>query len=874
MSTLPTGTVTFLFTDIEGSTRLLLELGAEEYRRVQDDHSRILRDAVAAGEGREVRTEGDSFFVVFSSARGAVRTAVTAQRALADHPWTHGEPLRVRMGIHTGEGRAGGDDYIGIDVNRAARIAAAGHGGQVLVSETTTALLSEALPPGTSLRDLGEHRFKDFDQPQRVHQLEIEGLPSDFPALKTLDVPTNLPLTLTSFVGREGELVELGSLLDRARLVTLVGPGGTGKTRLALEAAARRVQHHRDGVFFVDLSSIRDPDLVPFSVAKVLGAKELPGRPALDTVTAHLADRRSLLLLDNFEQVVGAAHAVSEVLRAAPNVQVVATSRIRLGLAGEQEYPVPPLRVPAANDDLRRLAANEAVALFTERARAVRPAFELTEANGSAVAEICARLDGLPLAIELAAAQLRVLSPHELLARLEHRLPLRTGAGNVPERQRTLRDTIEWSYELLDARQRALFARLAVFAGGATLTAIEAVCNPEVDLGVDTLDAVTSLVDHSLVRRDDEAQGSRFAMLDTIREYAAERLAGDDDIGETERQHAEFFVAMAQEWGPHVRSSQAPTATAILERDYDNIRAAVAWAHRADRADIGLRAAAPMWMFWVEHGPVHDGRRAVDALLSLRSAAPRDSIRRAALEALGSLSYWEGDYGPSEQAYGEALQLSRELGEARGMAEAFKNLAYVAGATGDPERALSLAEAARTAAREAGDVALAAEAAGLVGLSLSREGDHEGALAATQEALEGFEAEGISYWANQMRSRLGSIYLRMEDLDRAEALLRTSLADMPGALSSAIGRAANASMLAAVAGARGDHDRALRLTGYTEAVAERMGSSPPAALLGESAAFVEASRAALDRETVERLLAEGRAMGDEEAVAYALGQDP
>jgi predicted ATPase/class 3 adenylate cyclase len=873
MSTLPTGTVTFLFTDIEGSTRLLRELG-EAYEAVQDDHARIMREAIAGAGGAEIRTEGDSFFVAFSSAADAVRAATAAQRALAAHPLTHGEPLRVRMGLHTGEGRLGRGDYVGLDVNRAARIAAAGHGGQVLVSDTTAALVSEALPHGTSLRDLGEHRFKDFDQPQRVHQLEIEGLASDFPALKTLDVPTNLPLTLTSFVGREGELAELGSLLDRARLVTLVGPGGTGKTRLALEVAARRAQRHRDGVYFVDLSPIRDPDLVPSSVAKALGAKELPDRPALHTVTAHLADRRSLLLLDNFEQVVGAAHAVGEVLQAAPHVQVVATSRIRLGLAGEQEYPVPPLGVPAANDDLRKLADNEAVALFTERARAVRPAFELTEANASIVAEICARLDGLPLAIELAAAQLRVLSPHELLARLDHSLPLRTGARNVPERQRTLRDTIAWSYELLDAPQRALFARLAVFAAGATLSAIEAVCNPEGDLDVDTLDAVASLVDHSLVRRDDEAEGSRFTMLETIREYAAERLAALDDMEDTEPRHAEFFAAMAEEWGPQVRSAQASTATAILERDYDNTRAAVAWALRADRADIGLRVAAPMWMFWVEHGPVPEGRRAVDALLSLPSSSPRDSLRQAALEALGSLSYWEGDYGASEQAYGEALELSRELGDIRGAAEAFKNLAYVAGASGDPEKALTLAEEARKAAREAGDVALAAEAAGLVGLSLSREGDQEGALAATQEALEGFESEGIPYWANQMKSRLGSIYLRMGDLDRAETLLRASLAEMPGALSSGIGRAANTSMLAAVAAARGDHDRALRLTGYTEAVSKRMGSSPPAALLGESAAFLEASRAALDTETAERWLDEGRAMSDEEATAYALGEEP
>jgi predicted ATPase len=609
-------------------------------------------------------------------------------------------------------------------------------------------------------------------------------------------------------------------------------------------------------------------------VAKAVGAKELPGRPILEIVTEHLADRRSLLLLDNFEQVVSAARTVGEVLQAAPHVRVVATSRIRLGLAGEQEYPVPPLDVPASGDDLEALADNEAVALFVDRARAIRPSFDLTGDNAPAIAQICVRLDGLPLAIELAAAQLRVLSPHELLGRLEHRLPLRTGAGNVPERQRTLRDTIAWSYELLEEPQRKLFARMAVFAGGATLAAIEAVCNPEGDLGVDTLDAVASLIDHSLVRREDEAGGSRFTMLETIREYAAARLVGEYDREETEHRHAEHFAAMAEQWGPLVRSPEALAATAILERDYDNIRAALAWSLRADRADIGLRIAAPMWMYWVEHGPVPDGRRAVEALLSLPSAAKSDGLRAAALDALGALSYWEGDYASSEQAYGQALELSRELGDVYGSAEALKNLAYVAGAAGADERkAMTLADEARKAANEAGLGVLAAEASGLIGLSRSREGDHEGALAATQEALEGFESEGIDYWANQMKTRLGGIYLWMGNPDQAEAYLRTALAESRARVPSAIGRGATTSLLAAVAASHGEHERAIRLAGYSEAVSERMGGSPPAGLLGESAVFLEASRAALDPKTVERLLAEGRAMGDDEALAYALGEE-
>jgi predicted ATPase/class 3 adenylate cyclase len=869
MTELPTGTVTFLFTDIEGSTNLARTLGST-WPKVLEEHHEILRSAIRGHDGIDVRTEGDAFFAVFPSVVDAVAAAAEAQRSVASQQWPVNGTIRVRMGMHTGEGRLGGDEYVGLDVHRAARIAAAGHGGQVLISDTSRALAADAMPDGVTLRDLGEHRLKDFDEPQHIHQLVIEGLADDFPPLRTLEIPTNLPTPLTAFVGRDSELAELGSLLERARLVTLVGPGGTGKTRLAVEAATRRAPDQPDGVFFVDLSPIRDPDLVPSSIVKALGLKEQPGRPALETAAAHLADRRCLLLLDNFEQVIAAAAAVGEVLRAGSHLQVMATSRIRLGLAGEQEYPVPPLGVPAVGADPRALADNDAVALFADRARAVLPSFVITEGNASTVAAICARLDGLPLAIELAAAQLRILSPKELMSRLEQHLPLRSGAANVPERQRTLQSAIEWSYNLLDQSQRVFFARLATFAGGATLSAIEAVCNPDADLGVDPLDTVASLVEHSLVRREEDAEGSRFTMLETIREYASERLAAEYDEDETHRRHAEFFAALAEEWGPRVRSPEAVEATGVLERDYENIRAGIAWSVRADRADVGLRLAAPMWMYWVEHGPVADGRKGVETLLGLASAAPRDDLREAASEALGALSYWEGDYEASGHAYGEALQLSRELGDIHGSAEALKNLAYVAGASGAIAKSLALADEAREMARGAGFVALGAEAAGLLGLALSRSGDHHGALEATMEALEGFEKEGIAYWANQMKSRIGSIYLRMGDLDEAEAHLRASLAESP-ALPGAIGRSANTNLLAAVAAARGEHERALRLTGYSEGVSERMGSSPPASLLGESAAFVEASRAALDSETVERLLAEGRAMGDEEALSYALG---
>ena len=867
MTRLPTGTVTFLFTDIEGSTNLARKLG-DRWPDVLEEHNAILRMAIRDHGGLDVRTEGDAFFAVFTSAPAAVAAAAEAQRSLAEHAWPEDGHVRVRIGVHTGEGRLGGDEYVGLDVHRAARIAAAGHGGQVLISDATKALVADKVPDGVSLRTLGEHRLKDFDDPQPIHQLVIDGLPGEFPSLKTLEVPTNLPTALTTFVGRERELEELDALLARRRLVTLIGPGGTGKTRLALEAAARRTERHRDGVFFVDLSPVRDPEQVPSSLVKGLGLKEQPGRPAMEALVEHLSDQRSLLLMDNFEQVIPAAPHVGQILHAPPQVHVLATSRIRLGLAGEQEFPVPPLGVPETGSDLDVLAQNDAVALFLDRARAARPSFELTEGNAPAVAAICARLDGLPLAIELAAAQLRVLAPNELLGRLDQRLPLRAGTADVPERQRTLRSTIEWSYDLLAAPHRAFFGRLAVFGGGASFAAVESVCNPAGDLGIDTLDALASLVDQSLVRREESSEGSRYSMLETIREYAAERLQAEFDAEDTGQRHAEFFALLVEEWGPRVRSGQAPAATSILGLDYGNVREALAWSIRRDRADIGLRVAAPMWMYWVEHGPLEEGRRATQELVALPSARADQRLRARGMSALGSLAYWKGDYRLAQEAYEEALAIYRDLEDPRGTAESLINLAYLAGAQRQYARVHSVIEEAVDIARRAGLRREAAEAAGLLGLARSSQGDHEGALAASREALEGFEAEGDLYRANEVKSRIGAIYLQMGRVDEADAHLRESLAER-GEVPGAVGMV-TMNFLAAVASSRGDHHRSLRLFGFAQAVTERMGTSPPIGLFMQYGDLINLSMAAVDQRTAEELVAEGKAMSEEEAVAYAL----
>src|SRR5918995_1173174 len=480
MTDLPTGTVTFLFTDIEGSTGLLQALG-DRYPAVLDQHAAIVRNAVAEGGGAEVSTHGDAFFVAFRSPAGAVRAAVAAQQGLAGHDWSPGPPVRVRMGIHTGEATLGGDDYVGIDVHRAARIA----------------------------------------DPERIHELVIEGLASDFPPLRTLDArPNNLPLQLTSFVGREEEITEVERLLSQTRLLTLTGPGGSGKSRLALRVAAALLPRFRDGSCFVDLSPVTDPALVPAAVANALGVPEAAGRPILDEVKEHLRHRELLQVVDNFEQVA------------------------------------------------------EAGPLFCERALAASPRFALTEQNAPVVAEITARLDGLPLAVELAATRTKVLTPEQMLSRLKRRLSILTsGPRSLPERQRTLRAAIAWSYDLLDPVERRLFARLSVFSGGWRFESAEAVCDPD-ELGLDALDGLTSLVDKSLIRRTEPpGRPSRFSMLETIREFGLEQLEAAGDLELALRRHAGHFLGLAVEAEPHLGGADQGEWLDRCEQEHANIRA-------------------------------------------------------------------------------------------------------------------------------------------------------------------------------------------------------------------------------------------------------------------------------------------------------------
>ena len=541
MASPPTGTLTFLFTDIEGSTKLW-EDNVPAMQAALARHDELLRLAIEERGGYVFKTVGDAFCCAFPTALDALEAALEIQRRLLSSEWEERGVLRVRMALHTGAAEERDGDYFGPPVNRVARLLSAAHGSQVLLSLPAQELVRDRLPAGSSLRDLGEHRLKDLFRPERVYQLTAPGLPSEFPPLRTLDAyRNNLPLQPTPLVGREKEVAEVCERLSRpeVRLLTLTGAGGTGKTRLGLQAAAELTEEFEDGVFFVSLAAISDPELVIPAVAGTLGVKEAGGQPLLENLEYYLGEKRILLMADNFEQVLEAAPMVSEMLSGAPNLKVLATSRIPLRLYGEHEYPVPPLALPDPErlPSVERLTQYEAVRLFVERAQAAKADFSVTNESAPAVAEICHRLDGLPLAIELAAARIKVLSPQKMLGRLGNRLKLLTGgARDRPERQRTLRSTIEWSYGLLEEGEKVLFARLSVFAGGRTLEAIEAICDAEGDLPVDVLDGLASLVDESLLKQEEGVGGEpRFVMLETIHEFAREKLQESEEGEDTKK---------------------------------------------------------------------------------------------------------------------------------------------------------------------------------------------------------------------------------------------------------------------------------------------------------------------------------------------------
>lgn len=890
-------TLAFLFSDIEGSTRLEQALGTAAYAAIRERHRELLRAAFRERGGREQGTEGDSFFVAFATARDAISAALDAQRALRAETWPDGADVRVRMGLHAGEAFLVGGSLVGLAINRAARIAGVAHGGQVLVSETIRTLAGPGLPPGAALIDLGAHRLKDLREPEHLYQLTAPDLPASFPALASLDArPNNLPTQLTSFVGREAELRTACDLLSANRLVTLTGPGGTGKTRLSLQVAAAGVDDYPDGVFFVPLETVRDPALVLSRIAGEIGLAETGARSARDILVDWLGQKEALFVLDNLEQVLDVGPIVADLLRAAPGLKVLATSRAPLRISGEQEFPVPGLPVPpdpgplggyeralfadAAALDPARLSTYEAVRLFIARARAVRPDFAVTNENAPAVAAICARLHGMPLAIELAAARVKLLGPDAILARLDHQLSvLATGARDLPARQQTLRGAIAWSYDILEEPQRRLLDRLSVFIGGFDFEAAEAIAGPAGEIGVDVLDGLMALADQSLIRSLD-ADPPRFQILETIREFAAEMLDGREDASAIRARHTRWYLELAEAAAPRLAGAEQRALLERLEREHDNIRAVLDRAVATADAGTAIRLSFAMWRFWQKRGHLNEARRRLEAIA--REPWSRDDpvLRARLMEALGGVLWWQADLVAMKPVYREAVDIWRAVGDKAEIANALYNYSFAFAVNPDPREDPLLADPDREGMRaqnealalylELGDVRGQANALWGIGNReyFQREGD--AGEARFREALGLFRQVGdvtMEGWSLHM---LGSALLHRDRPDEARPLVRDALRHFHAA-SDAAGIALVLDDLAALAVADGDIPRAARIRG----AARRLTAATGAQLAGfvdeqfESQARPHVS-GHLSPDELARYQAEGAAMTLDQAVAYAL----
>jgi predicted ATPase len=844
-----------------------------------------------------VLNEGDGFFFVFERTSEAVAALVDAQRALDAEPWPDDAPIRVRMGMHTGDGRLDADgSYVGADVHRAARITAAGHGGQVLLSEATSLLVARDLPGGVGLRGLGEFRLKDL-RPERICQLVITGLRAEFPPIRSLDRgPNNLPTQLTSFVGRAAERREAAALLETTRLLTLTGPGGTGKTRLSLQLAADVTERFPDGVWFVALEPVRDPGLIAPTILTTIGLVESGGRSARDVLVDWLNPRRLLLVLDNFEQVIDGAPVIADLLRAAPSLSMVVTSRAPLRVSGEQEYAVPGLPTPRdllALSDLEKLNLSEserrldaasitqfeAVRLFIARATGVRADFQVTNENAPAVAGIAARLHGMPLAIELAAARVKLLSPDAILERLEHQLGvLSAGARDLPERQQTLRGAIAWSHELLDAGPRRLLARLSVFIGGCELDSAEAVCGPASELdGLDVLDGLMTLADQSLVRAEEVDGETRFRMLDTIREFAAERMSEGGERQEIERRHSATFLELARELTPKLAGDDQRRWLGRLERDHDNIRAALDRATASGDAPTAIGIGFAMWRYWQKRGHLAEARRRLEAIADAPWSRSEPVLRARLMEALGGVAWWQADLAVMGPSYAEALRLWEEIGDQKEIANALYNDSFRYAVTGNPkegdpertgfhqmERALEISTAIGD------DHGRANVLWGLGNYRYFNDEDDRG-IASFEEARDIFDRLGdrtMQAWSYHM---LGTAQIKAGDLAEARANISRALR-----LFHQYGDVAGITLalddFAAIAVADEDLPRAARLWGAARALSSAGGVG--------LADFVDAqyevysrpnARFMMPPEDLERYAEEGRRMTLDESVAAALG---
>jgi len=909
--------VTFLFTDIEGSTHRWEAQPAAMAVAVAR-HEALLQQAIAAHSGYVFKTIGDSFCATFATAADALAAALAAQQALAAEAWDPGlGGIRVRMGLHSGAAEERDGDYFGPPVNRVARLLAVAHGGQILLSQIAYDLARDTLPPGLQVRDLGEHRLRDLARAEHIYQLISPDLPAAFPALKTVDNhPNNLPPQPSPLIGRTAEIAAIRATLQRSevRLLILTGPGGTGKTRLSLQIAADSLDEFPDGVFFVPCAPLTDPALVSTTIAEILRIRQEANQAPGEALTDYLRDKEMLLLLDNFEQVTAGAPQITTLLAATRRLKVLITSRIRLQISQEYDYPVPPLACPDPHHlpPLAELAAVAAVRLFVERAQAVQPDFALTQDNAAVVAAICARLDGLPLALELAAARIRLLPPQALLTRLSSRLKLLTGgARDLPTRQQTLRGAIAWSYDLLAADERALFRRLAVFPGGCTLEAAAAVCNATGDLALDLLDGVQTLADNSLLRQDATAGEPRFTMLETIREYGLEQLAASGEEETICRQQMQFFLALVERAEPELGRPQQETWLARLDRELDNLRATFDWALQQGEAETACRLSVGLGQFWRLREHVSEGHHWLETTLALSqnaSAALPARLRAKVLNWTGSVATIDGAFDRAVDLLEQSVTLYREVGDQLGIAEALNNLVWALGHQGyytraiaygvesvtlyrtvgqkrdlvhglynlgcltiwsdDPAQAAGLLEESRVLARELGDSMRMAQILNALGDVARMQGDLAQAVAYYEESLALFRAQGKELWTSMVLHNLGQVALRQGDLAQASRCFAAGLARDPklGDITEMFSCVAG---LGEVAAGQGQMGRAARLLGAAEALFAARGVKLGAK---ERVPFDQAlarARAQLDAAAWAAAWAAGAALTLEQAIAYA-----
>jgi predicted ATPase/class 3 adenylate cyclase len=906
-SVLPSGTVTFLYSDIEGSTQLLRQLGTQAYAEMLDACQQLLRVAWSTHRGYEVDALGDKALVAFSRAGDALAAAYQAQSALATYAWPAGATVRARMGLHSGTPMLAADHYVGLDVQRVARVAASGHGGQVLLTEATRALVESQMPSGARLRDLGHYWLKDLQHPEHLFQVVLPHLAAEFPPLRALNRhPYDLPTQPTPLVGRDSEVTAVRRLLRRkgVRLVTLTGPAGVGKTRLALEVATGQLRAYADGVCFVRLSRLSNSDLVVPTVAQTLGLRETGSQPVADTLQAHLRDKRLLLVLDNFEQVVEAAPKVAALLAESSGLRVLVTSRAALHLSGEHEYPVPPLALPepARLPTLERLTQYAGVSLFVQRAQAVQPDFQLTPANAPAVAAICTQLDGLPLAIELAASRVRLLPPLALLKRLEQGLALLAGgARDLPERQQTMERAIAWSYDLLAAGEQRLFRRLCVFVGGCTLEAAEAVCTAVgdiEDLGVEVLDGLGSLVDKNLVRLREEANGPRFGPLHVIREYGLERLGASGEVEVLQRAHAAYYLGLAEEAEAcMLRHEQEAVWLMRLEVDHDNLRAALSWAREREEVELGLRLASALWWFWHVRGYTSEGRSWLEGLLAMAGGGQtnkgagrsnvtcgghRSDVQESGLDtsvqgtvwaealfAAGTLAAVQGDRGRAIQLLEESLALRRALKDTHNLTSTLNNLGFAAYENGDLARAISCLEESVAIDLKIGKPMERSAALANLGEIAYYQGDLERAVTRLEEALavarQADDALGIA----NILCNLGRVAHRQGDLARATELLREGL-KLRQQLSDRRGIAESLEYLASATATRGMGVLTARLLGAAEGLRSALGVPQPDREREETEHATVQMRTVLGEPAWAAAFADGRELPLEQAIQEAL----